>query len=330
MKSLMNMLRFDDDQIKNNAAAVIWNLGHIKENKDEMAKYKVGKSLADLLDSTDPDTIEKTLGAIVTTGSNSEISSQFQKAEGIEKILPFLENHKYEKVTLYGIISIAILAVNDENKDAIRDAGALGPLVDILNGSNEPFIEKSLSALLNLSLNSQNRTQLRQLDAIPVLIDLLFHTNPTIQQNAAGVLWNMANDERNKKLIREMGGLNALLALISGGRADDKEKQNVEKKKKNRKKIKEDDEDFASGKRKFLDEDDDGGEEVQSTANPEDVRNDLSLFANDIRQRLDLDNDLVDKLTKDEKNVLDTSSKDALDWLDKNKNAKINDLLKKK
>jgi len=71
----------------------------------------------------------------------------------------------------------------------------------MLTGDNLEFIEKSLSAQLNLSLNAKNRTAMRQLDAIPPLIDLLFHENPNIQQNAAGVLWNLANDERNKKIF---------------------------------------------------------------------------------------------------------------------------------
>jgi hypothetical protein len=337
IKACMNLLRYDDDQIRNNAAAVIWNLGHVKECKEEMAKYDVGKSLSDFLDSRDPDTIEKTLGAIVTVGSNIEIGAQFREAEGLEKLIPFLENHKYEKVTLYSIISTAVLAVNEENKDAIREVGALGPLIDILTCDNESFIEKSLAAQLNLSLNTKNRTAMRQLDAIPSLIDLLFHENPTIQQNAAGVLWNLANDERNKKLIREMGGLNALLALNSGGKVDEKDRDNVDKQKKNRKKIKgkhstlkqDDDEDFASGKRKFL-EDDDDDEVEEIKASPEEVRKDLSLFANDLRQRLELDQDLVDKLTKEEKRILDDASKDTLNWLEKNKNANINDLMKKK
>jgi len=232
MKCLMNILKYDDDQIRNNGAAIVWNLGHVKENKEEMAKYEVGKYLSDFLDSRDPDTIEKTLGATVTSGSNIEIATQFREAEGIEKLIPFLENHKYEKVTLYSIICIAVLAVHDENKDAVREAGGLGPLIDILTQENLDFIEKSLAAQLNLSLNAKNRTAMRQLDAIPPLIDLLFHENPNIQQNAAGVLWNLANDERNKKLIREMGGLNALLALISGGKIDDKDRNAVDKQKK--------------------------------------------------------------------------------------------------
>jgi len=57
----MNMLRYDDDQIRNNAAAVVWNLGHITGNKEEMAKFEVGKYLSDFLDARDPDTIEKNI-----------------------------------------------------------------------------------------------------------------------------------------------------------------------------------------------------------------------------------------------------------------------------
>jgi hypothetical protein len=120
--------------------------------------------------------------------SNVEIGKQFKKNEGIDKLIPYLgilffkkENQKYEKITEYAIISIAVLAVDEENKNDIREAGALGPLIDLLKSDNPVFIEKSLIALVNLSLNAKNRVAIRQLDAIPILIDLMFHPNPNIR-----------------------------------------------------------------------------------------------------------------------------------------------------
>jgi hypothetical protein len=205
IKTCLNLFLFEDDQIVNTASAVVWNLGQVPENLIEMAKLNVGVNLSNLLDSKDPDTIEKGLGGIVTCCKNKEIGIQFKKSEGIDKIIPFLENFKYEKITTYALLSIAVLAIDDDNKDDIREAGALGPLITLLSNQNENFIEKSLSGLVSLSLNQKNRVTIRQLDGIPVLIDLLFHENPSIQKNAAGVLWNLCNDERCKKLIREMG-----------------------------------------------------------------------------------------------------------------------------
>jgi hypothetical protein len=38
------------------------------------------------------------------------------------------------------------------------------------------------------------------------------------------------------------------------------------------------------------------------------------MFANDIRNRLDLDDDLKNNINKDEKKILDDTSKDALTW----------------
>jgi len=106
-------------------------------------------------------------------------------------------------------------------------------------------------------------------------------------------------------------------------------KKNVDKQKKNRKKIMEDDlNDLAAPGRKFLDDSDDESAKEESI-NPDEVRRDLSLYANDIRSRLDLDDNLVDKLSKEEKRVLDESSKDILNWLDKNKDASEKDLVKK-
>jgi len=70
-------------------------------------------------------------------------------------------------------------------------------------------------------------------------------------------------------------------------------------KKKNRKKIKDDDDDLASGKRKFLEDDEE--EVVKSNANPDEVKRDLLDFSNDIRNRLIMDDQLNDHLSKNEK-----------------------------
>jgi len=291
-KSCLRILSYDDDLLRNTAASVLWNLGHIPENKEELVKHNVGKNLSNFLDSKDTDTVEKALGATLTLCSNIEIGKQFKKAEGFDKLIPFIENRKYEVITEYSIICIAVLAIDEENKNDLREAGAIGPLIDILKSENPTLIEKSLIALMNLSLNPKNRTAIRQLDGIPPLIDLLFHDNPKIQQNAAGVLWNLCNDERCKKLIREMGALNALLSLISGGQLNPGDKKLVDDQRKNRDKIKKDDEDVASGKKKV---------DEELNINPTEVREDLNLFAKDLKNRLDLDDDLKNNITKDEK-----------------------------
>jgi len=190
-----------------------------------MKEIGVVQGIVDLLDSEDEETIWKTLGALVTIGATESISIEFRELEGIPKLVPFIEDTSKEKICLYAIIGLAVLAYDDGNKDAIREAGALGPIIDLLGTKNESHIEKSCASLLNLTLNAKNRTVIRQIDGIAPLIELLYHPNQAIQQNAAGALWNLSNDPKNKKIIRELGGLNALLTLIGGGKLDPKQKK---------------------------------------------------------------------------------------------------------
>jgi len=165
---------------------------------------------------------------------------------------------------------------------------------------------------MNLALNAENRTTVRQLDGIAPLIELLYHENSEIQQNAAGALWNLSNDEKNKKVIFELGGLAALMSLISGGKVEPMKK--VVPRAKDR--PKEEDDDFKARVRAPIIDDEKSG--ISEAENP---REDLEKYIGGVRNRLKNDKVFIEALSEREKNILEDTTQDGLDWLHDNPRA---------
>lgn len=234
-----------------------------------------------------------------------------------------------EKVVLYAVISVAVLAFNDKNKDAIRESGLLQPVIQLLRSTKEDLIEKACASLLNLSLNQPNRVEIRKLDGIAPLIELLFHHNPNIQQNAAGVLWNLSNDPQNKRVIQKLGGLSALLTLIGGGSVQPK--KTVIPPKSERNDEDEDDLEGVGGKAKSIDDSDDeemdsvlGKSKYVDDSDEEDenkLRSNLEKFATELLGKIDDKDGLGKHLTKKDKKLLKEKIDELLDWLDDNPKA---------
>jgi len=304
-KGLKHPLESDEGTMARTSASALWNLGHQSENITCMKDFGVVPGLSALLSYPgDEELLLSSLGAVVTIGANEKIAIECREVGLLKKLIPLIENPKREKVCLYAIIALAVLAYEDGNKNAIREEGALAPILDLLTakGATEPHIEKALAALLNLSLNQQNQAAVRQLDGLPPLIELLYHWNPVIQQNAAGVLWNLSNDPKNKKLIRELGGLGALLKMIGDGKLEPKKDVHIQR--------------INEGRKDEPDEDDTSGD---SSLSPDQLREDLKSYIQGAR-------DKMDELPDNERKIVDEETKKMQEWLRSNPNASLAEL----
>ena len=110
---------------------------------------------------------------------------------------------------------------NRTNPDAIREAGAIPPLVALLHaGAESEAAESGACALWILACdNSTNQDAIREAGAIPPLVALL-HAGAESKAagNAAGALWILAfNNRTNPDAIREAGAIPPLVALLHAG-----------------------------------------------------------------------------------------------------------------
>ncbi|KOO34431.1 thump domain-containing protein 3-like protein [Chrysochromulina tobinii] len=109
---------------------------------------------------------------------------------------------------------------NRTNQDAIREAGAIPPLVALLHaGAESKAAKNAAGALGNLAINPTSLDAIREAGAISPLVALLHAgAESKAAKIAAGALRNIAGDNRtNQDAIREAGAIPPLVALLHAG-----------------------------------------------------------------------------------------------------------------
>ena len=113
------------------------------------------------------------------------------------------------------------IAVNDANKDAIRDAGGIEPLVAIVRSGGERHKLHAAMALTNLAANNDaNKDAIREAYGIEPLVELARSGGEMHKLYAVDALALLAANDANKVVIREAGGIKPLVALARSGPAE--------------------------------------------------------------------------------------------------------------
>jgi hypothetical protein len=107
------------------------------------------------------------------------------------------------------------LAIDDDNKNTVREVGGLKRLVSLLTSPDTEVQLNVLGALTNLALNDQNKMQIRELQAIPQIIKLMDSPNVNVQEKVVEVIWNLAGNDENRVAILYAGGVQRLLELLN-------------------------------------------------------------------------------------------------------------------
>ena len=116
--------------------------------------------------------------------------------------------------TAYALDAVTELATNPHNRDELRSAGVLRPLVLILQLEGEEAVPTAAFALHKLAANAGNEGAIRKAGGIRPLVDLLVRRGEVLM-SALGALYNLAcTDELNRSAIREAGGIRHLVRLV--------------------------------------------------------------------------------------------------------------------
>ena len=84
------------------------------------------------------------------------------------------------------------------NLYAIRQAGGIPPLVELVKSGSDAQKEKAAGALENLADNNANRDAIREEGGIPPLVALVRSGSPAQKKKAAGALERLADNEQNR------------------------------------------------------------------------------------------------------------------------------------
>lgn len=224
LQAMMKFMQLERDNAEalTSVCLALWNLAQRAENRAAIGNNAEWlQEILNVLKCGAVDAMEKAAGCILTLALDRNVAKALISIGALEALMPLLSGidpsqSEYLDLLRNVIVCFGMFSNDTDNKDRIREAGALGPLVDLLThpSKDTEIIEKVTGTLLNLSLSQENRILVRQLDGIKPLVDLLDHPNERVQHNAAGALWNLSVDNQNKMLIREFGGLKKLLDKV--------------------------------------------------------------------------------------------------------------------
>jgi hypothetical protein len=123
----------------------------------------------------------------------------------------------------YAAGTLRSLAYNAENRVLIAQAGAIAPLVTLVQSGTAGQKRKAAGALRWLAFNDENEVLIAQAGAIAPLVTLVQSGTDGQKEEAAGALrWLALNDE-NVVLIAQAGAIAPLVTLVQSGTDGQKE-----------------------------------------------------------------------------------------------------------
>ena len=112
--------------------------------------------------------------------------------------------------------------VDELNQEAIREVGAIEPLVALLKHGDERGKVAAAEALRYLSLDKENQKVIAQAGAIDPMLVLFRDGSDRAKQAAAYAIRNLAYDAENRKVITSKDAITPLVTLLATGSDDGK------------------------------------------------------------------------------------------------------------
>lgn len=113
--------------------------------------------------------------------------------------------------------AIGNIAMSDELKLTVVEAGALQPLIVLSQSTSELVQRQAARAIFTLSAKEEVKHLIVQGNGIEPLVALTRSAHKDIQRDSAGALANMAIGPGNKNLVIQYGALRPLMKLLHSG-----------------------------------------------------------------------------------------------------------------
>ena len=244
IKPLVSLLSANDSLSNEQAACAIYQLAS-KNNKTQAAIVKSGavEPLITLLDVDEQERCQEYAAAALSELASIVMGKMaVDRAGGIMPLVCLLsDKHRVPASKKYAAAALARLSFEDRKKQTkraaaadvaegdgqeeiseikrlpnkapasqiIAEAGAIGPLVDLLSGdTGGEAQEEAAGALLALAENGSNRTAITEAGGIGPLVLLLGSSNDKARQHAEGALVRLSIETTNRAIIiRQLVGM---------------------------------------------------------------------------------------------------------------------------
>uniref|UniRef100_A0A1D1YB09 RING-type E3 ubiquitin transferase n=1 Tax=Anthurium amnicola TaxID=1678845 RepID=A0A1D1YB09_9ARAE len=147
----------------------------------------------------------------------SSAADSYYSDELVRVLIADLESDSVE-TQLRAAMELRLLAKHStENRVKIARAGAIRPLVSLVNSTDPQLQEHGVTAVLNLSLCDENKDLIAGAGAIKPLVRALKSGTPAAKENAACALLRLGQVENHKIAIGRSGAIPPLVGLLETG-----------------------------------------------------------------------------------------------------------------
>lgn len=189
---------------------------HKMENRMMIAKAGAVRPLVCLLHSTDPQTQEATVTALLNLSLCDDNKMEITRAGAIKPLIYVLKTGTSvaKQNAACALLSLSLI---DDNKVSIGAAGAIPPLVALLISGSSRGKKDAATTLYTLSSLHQNKDRAIRAGAIKPLVELMADPSSGMVDKAVVVLSNLASVPDGKNAIVEEGGIPVLVEMIEIG-----------------------------------------------------------------------------------------------------------------
>eukprot|EP01018_Ginkgo_biloba_P006898 Gb_12143 [translate_table: standard] len=206
-----------------NAAAELRLLAkHKMENRVFIASAGAIKPLVRLLHSTDPQTQENTVTALLNLSLYENNKIEITAAGAIKPLIYVLKTGT-SIAKQNAACTLLSLSLIEDNKVTIGAAGAIPLLVALLINGSSRGKKDAATTLYTLSSLHQNKERAIRAGAIKPLVDLMADPSSGMVDKAVVVLSNLATVPDGKNTIVDEGGIPVLVEIVEVGSQKGKE-----------------------------------------------------------------------------------------------------------
>jgi hypothetical protein len=209
--------------LQRNAAAELRLLAkHKMENRMMIARAGAVRPLVCLLHSTDPQTQEAAVTALLNLSLCDDNKMEITRAGAIKPLIYVLKTGTSvaKQNAACALLSLSLI---DDNKISIGAAGAIPPLVALLISGSSRGKKDAATTLYTLSSLHQNKDRAIRAGAIKPLVDLMADPSSGMVDKAVVVLSNLASVPDGKNAIVDEGGIPVLVEIVEIGSQKGKE-----------------------------------------------------------------------------------------------------------
>jgi len=205
-------------EIQRLSLAILATLSRNVVNRDEIRKHEGLPILLRLSHHNDPEILLNTLKCCKECSKNAENTVILRNGRHLKTIVPMCtpENEPVQIVVL-DTIHIMCVGANSLSQAAVREAGGVPVLINLLVHPNPAIRGRAVRTLGSVSCNNRKIQQMvRRAKAIPTAVKLITDSNEEVARHAAGGIGAIAeNDNDNQLLVRKCGGVEPLVKLLS-------------------------------------------------------------------------------------------------------------------